>query len=60
MKIVIDESVGYGFVALLKDIGHDVIAIAESTTSGLQDSDIFNVVKKEKSSTYYERSSFYK
>jgi|GEM_PF-6127783 len=43
MKIVVDESVSYDVVSLLKVLGHEVIAIAESTTSGLQDSDVFNI-----------------
>lgn len=44
MKIVVDESVSYGVAVTLKEAGHDVIAIAESPTSGIIDEDIFNLV----------------
>jgi len=39
--------VSYGVVSLLKEMGHEVIAIAEGTTSGLHDSDVFDIVKKQ-------------
>ena len=48
MKIVIDESVSFGVASFLKEKGHEVIAIAEGS-SGLKDSEVFELVKKEKS-----------
>ena len=39
MNIVIDESVSYSLANVLRDAGHTVIAIAESSTSGLSDED---------------------
>lgn len=36
MKIVVDESVSFGVAIYLRSQGHDVIAIAEATTSGLK------------------------
>jgi predicted nuclease of predicted toxin-antitoxin system len=48
MKIVVDESVSFGVVSYLRDEGFEVIAIAESLTSGLRDPEIFAIVKKEK------------
>ena len=48
MKIVVDENVSYEVAQYLKDIGHDVIAIAVAEHSGLPDSDIFELAKKEK------------
>lgn len=43
MKIVVDESVSYGLVAVLRKSGHSVIGIAEGTTSGIIDEEIFNL-----------------
>jgi predicted nuclease of predicted toxin-antitoxin system len=48
MKIVIDESISYGVVSLLRDEGHSVIAVAEQPTSGSEDEAIFEIVRKEK------------
>lgn len=43
MRIVLDESVSYGLaVALLRD-GHQVVAIAESATSGNTDEEVFTL-----------------
>ena len=47
MIIVIDESVSYGVVSYLRSLGNRVIAIAEPSTTGLQDSDVFQIVKRE-------------
>lgn len=44
MRIVVDESVSYGLVETLREAGHSVIAIAESSTSGIIDEDIFKLV----------------
>ena len=48
MKIVIDESVSYGVASYLSRMGYDVIAIAKAATSGLKDTEVFEIVKKEK------------
>ena len=48
MKIVVDESVSFGVATYLRSQGHDLIAIAEDTTSGLKDTDVFEIVKQEK------------
>jgi len=37
MKIVLDESVSYGLAEVLRHEGHEIIAIAESETSGNSD-----------------------
>jgi len=47
MKIVVDESVSYGAASYLKSKGYNVIVVAETGVSGLKDSDVFNIVKKE-------------
>lgn len=46
MKIVIDESISYGVVPLLRDEGYSVIAVAEQPTSGTEDEAVFEIVKK--------------
>lgn len=46
MKIVIDESVSYGLAEILRKAGHDVIAIAEASTAGNNDEEIFQTVIK--------------
>jgi predicted nuclease of predicted toxin-antitoxin system len=43
MKIVVDESVSYGVVIALREAGHNVIAIAEPSSSGITDEDIFKL-----------------
>lgn len=48
MKIIVDDSVSYGVVSYLKEIGFEVTAIMETPTAGLKDPDIFELVKKEK------------
>ncbi len=49
MKIVLDESVSYGLAeALIRD-GHQVLAIAESATSGNTDEEVFNLACNGKS-----------
>jgi predicted nuclease of predicted toxin-antitoxin system len=47
MKIIVDESVSYGLVAVLRTTGHEVIAMAESATSGTVDEEIYNLVIQE-------------
>ena len=44
MKIVVDESVSYGVVITLREAGHNIIAIAEPSSSGITDEDIFKLV----------------
>jgi predicted nuclease of predicted toxin-antitoxin system len=44
MKIAVDENVSYGVALALRETGYDVIAIAESPTSGIVDEDIFELV----------------
>ena len=41
MRIVLDESVSYGLAEALFRDGHQVIAIAESATSGNTDEEVF-------------------
>ena len=41
MKIVLDESVSYGLAEVLRHEGHEIIAIAESATSGNSDEEVF-------------------
>jgi predicted nuclease of predicted toxin-antitoxin system len=47
MKIIVDESVSYGLATVLRTLGHEVIAIAESATSGADDKEIYNLVIQE-------------
>ena len=47
MTIVVDESVSYGIVSYLRSIGYKVIAIAEPSTSGFSDPDVFQIAKSE-------------
>ena len=44
MKIILDESVSYSLVPVLREAGHSVTAIAEAPTSGIIDESIFNIV----------------
>ncbi|MGR3310940.1 MAG: DUF5615 family PIN-like protein [Candidatus Brocadiales bacterium] len=44
MKIVVDENVSYGVVVTLREMGHSVIAIAESEKSGIIDENVFKLV----------------
>lgn len=39
MKFLVDESVEYPLVNLLRDLGHDIVSIAENQT-GLRDEDV--------------------
>ena len=48
MKIVVDESVSFGVATYLRNQGYEVLAIAEATTSGFEDTDVFEIVKLEK------------
>jgi len=43
MKIVLDESVSYGLAEVLLRDGHQIVAIAEATTSGNTDEEVFNL-----------------
>ncbi len=44
MNIIVDESVSYGLAAVLRTAGHEIIAIAESETSGMTDEKIYDLV----------------
>ncbi|MFA4835450.1 MAG: DUF5615 family PIN-like protein [Dehalococcoidia bacterium] len=46
MKIVLDESVSYGLAEVLRHEGHEIIAIAESATSGNIDEEVFSFACK--------------
>ncbi len=46
MKIVLDESVSYGLAEVLRHEGHEIIAIAESKTSGNSDEEVFSFACK--------------
>jgi predicted nuclease of predicted toxin-antitoxin system len=46
MIIVVDESVSYGIVPLLREAGHEVVAIAESATTGIGDEQVFHLVQE--------------
>ncbi len=46
MTIVLDESASYGLAEVLRKTGHDVIAIADTTTAGITDEKIFNLTIK--------------
>ncbi len=47
MKFVVDENVSFAVVEFLRHDGHEVIAISETVTTGLPDSPIFDLVKRE-------------
>ncbi len=47
MIIVLDESVSYGLAEVLREKGRTVIAIAEATTSGMSDEEIFDLALKD-------------
>jgi len=46
VKIVLDESVSYGLAEVLRHDGHEIIAIAESETSGNIDEEVFSIACK--------------
>jgi hypothetical protein len=46
MNIIVDESVSFGVVIYLINLGYNVIAVAETETSGMKDSEVFDLVKK--------------
>ena len=48
MKIIVDENVSYGVVSYLRDADYDVIGIMESSGVGCDDSEVFEIVKKER------------
>ncbi len=43
MKIVLDESVSYGLGEVLRHEGHEIIAIAEASTAGNADEEVFRL-----------------
>jgi predicted nuclease of predicted toxin-antitoxin system len=45
MIIVVDESVSYGVVDVLRRTGHEVIAVAEDATVGMTDEQVFQLVQ---------------
>lgn len=49
MRIVLDESVSYGLAEVLLRDGHQIIAIAESATSGNTDEEVFTLACESKS-----------
>ena len=49
MKLVVDESASLTVALRLRDLGHQVIAIAEAATSGLPDEAVFALAHKTKS-----------
>jgi predicted nuclease of predicted toxin-antitoxin system len=49
MKIVLDESVSYGLAEVLLRDGHQIVAIAESATSGNSDEEVFALAGNSKS-----------
>ncbi|MBI3995892.1 MAG: DUF5615 family PIN-like protein [Nitrospirae bacterium] len=44
MKFVVDENVSYGLVEVLRKTGHNVTAIGETPTGGMDDLQVFNIV----------------
>jgi predicted nuclease of predicted toxin-antitoxin system len=48
MKIIADENVSLGVVTFLRNEGFEVSGIMESSISGLDDFNIFELVRKEK------------
>lgn len=48
MKIILDESVSYGLAEVLLRDGHQIVAIAESATSGNTDEEVFTLACKGK------------
>ena len=49
MRIVLDESVSYGLAEVLLRDGHQIVAIAESATSGNTDEEVFTLAGKSES-----------
>lgn len=46
MIIVVDESVSYGVVDVLRHAGHEVIAVAEVATAGMTDEQVFQLAQE--------------
>ncbi len=44
MKCILDESVSYGLAEVLRSKGYSVTAIAESSTTGIADTEVFKLV----------------
>jgi predicted nuclease of predicted toxin-antitoxin system len=49
MRIILDESVSYGLAEVLLRDGHQIVAIAESATSGNTDEEVFTLACKSES-----------
>ncbi len=49
MQFVIDENVSYGLVRRLRELGHEVISISESSEKGMSDERVYALVMKEQS-----------
>ncbi|MBI5039203.1 MAG: DUF5615 family PIN-like protein [Nitrospirae bacterium] len=43
MKYILDESVSYGLAEVLRNKGYSVTAIAESSTTGIADTEVFKL-----------------
>ena len=44
VKCILDESVSYGLAEVLRNKGYSVTAIAESSTTGIADTEVFKLV----------------
>ena len=44
MKCILDESVSYGLAEVLRNKGYSVTAIAESSTTGIADTEVYKLV----------------
>jgi predicted nuclease of predicted toxin-antitoxin system len=46
MTVVVDESVSYGLVEVLRQAGHEVVSVAELPTAGMADEQVFLLVQE--------------
>lgn len=46
MTVVVDESVSYGLVEVLRQAGHEVVSVAELPTVGMADQQVFLLVQE--------------
>jgi len=46
LRFVVDENVSYELVSVLREAGSEVIAIAETSTTGLHDEGVFNIAEE--------------
>lgn len=46
MIVVVDESVSYGLVEVLRQAGHEVVSVAEFPTVGMADEQVFQLVQE--------------